>query len=348
MNLMTIVHGGDLTSATNTFGIPKGQWIDLSTGISPWSWPVPTVPEIIWQSLPDAGDGLEQAAAEFYGCDADAVLPVAGSQAGLQKIPAILDRGPVAIPFRGYEEHRLAWFKAGHDIVSYRDAGQLEQLITSGQVRHAVVINPNNPTGEIIERETLLVLKQQLQKRQGWLLVDEAFMDAVSGKSLVSESPEQGLIVLRSLGKFFGLAGLRLGFVIAPPDLWRRLTELLAPWGVSHPARWVGKQALTDIHWHRMQRQRLISQSAQWNEQLTKNFPGLRMARSPLFVSGSGDAGLCECLYRELGQLGVLVRLFEEKDRQRMIRFGLPDEKYGSKLATILHQASVRMLCTIS
>lgn len=342
---MTVVHGGDLAAASEAFGIPKSQWIDLSTGISPWSWPVPTVPKAIWQSLPDGRDGLEQAAADFYGCSASAVLPVAGSQEGLQKIPTLINRGPVAIPVRGYEEHRLAWFKAGHDIVGYQNAKQLEQLIASGQVRHAVVINPNNPTGEIIGREVLLALKQQLQDRQGWLLVDEAFMDADGDHSLVAEPPQTGLIVLRSLGKFFGLAGLRLGFVVAPAEIKQELEELLSPWSVSHPARWVGKQALMDVEWHRAQRQRLVSASAQWREELAMVFPELRLTLSPLFVSGVGEADFCNALYRGLGQLGVLVRLFDEKDGLRMVRFGLPCDEQRPKVEAILRQVSEGVLC---
>jgi cobalamin biosynthetic protein CobC len=196
-----------------------------------------------------------------------------------------------------------------------------------------------------MEQQRLLTMRQQLQEQRGWLLVDEAFMDTAWNNSLASEHQKDGLIVLRSLGKFFGLAGLRLGFVIAPPEILQELEEQLSPWNVSHPARWVGRQALMDVQWQKVQRQRLVSMSTQWHEQLAASFPRLRFTLSPLFVSGVGDETYCEVLYRELGQLGVLVRLFDESGGQRMIRFGLPGEKQVAKVAAILRQVSEGVLC---
>ena len=341
---MGLTHGGDLTSASREFGVPKAQWIDLSTGISPWSWPVPSVPEIVWQSLPDAGDGLEQEAVKYYGCDSSSVLAVSGSQEGLQKIPALIERGTVAIPVRGYEEHRLAWAKAGHEIVCYQDIGQLQQLVVTGQVKHAVVINPNNPTSEIVDCQQLTNIQRQLQEKGGWLLVDEAFMDMVPENSLVQECPKSGLVVLRSIGKFFGLAGLRLGFVIAPRELLRQLAAQLPPWNVSHPARWIGKQALVDTAWHKMQRQRLSFASDEWFRLLQKYFPMLQLSCSPLFVSGTGGIDSCEMIYGQLAQQGILVRLFDEIAGQSMVRFGLPKEDDMPKLNGVLAQVSRGLL----
>ena len=344
---MKLVHGGDLSSASRKFGIAKEQWIDLSTGISPWSWPVPNVPEIVWQSLPDVNDGLEQVAADYYGCDTRALLPVSGSQDGLQAIPFLLEQGTVAMPVRGYEEHRLAWCNAGHEIVPYQSAEQLQQLVSTGQVTHAVVINPNNPTGEVIDRQLLMGLQQKLKESGGWLLVDEAFIDVLPENSLATECPSSGLIVLRSIGKFFGLAGLRLGFVLAPSALLQRLEEQLPPWNVSHPARWIGKQALDDVAWHRTQRQRLQSMSEQWCQQLAARFTSLKFIASSLFVSGIGSPGLCEDIYRELGQRGVLIRVFDEIAGQRMVRFGLPTEEELPKVLKVLDQVTEGQLCTV-
>lgn len=342
---MTVIHGGDITAASREFGIPKDQWIDLSTGVSPWSWPIPDVPEVVWQSLPDAGDGLEAVAADYYGCAINTVLPVSGSQDGLQQIPGLLERGRVAIPIRGYEEHRLAWLKAGHEIVDYQDAGHLQQLVSVGQVKHAVVINPNNPTGEMIGWRQLIILQQQLQEGDGWLLVDEAFMDAQPDKSLVPNCPRPGLVVLRSIGKFFGLAGMRLGFVIAPQGLLEMLAGQLPPWNVSHPARWIGKQALADKAWHLLQQQRLTSMSDQWYRQLDASFTGLRFSASPMFVSGVGDAILCDAVYKELGQRGVLVRRLDDIAGQRMVRFGLPREDNMPQVTSVLRQLAGGKLC---
>ena len=214
---VALKHGGDLSEASEVFGIPKDQWIDLSTGISPWSWPVPEVPESVWRALPDACDGLEEAAANYYGCDPGVLLAVPGSQYALQHIPFHIDRGRVAIPARGYAEHRAAWLNAGHEVVDYKNAEQLAQLAAGHEVQHAVVINPNNPTGEMVGSQQLMAMQQQLHSVGGWMIVDEAFVDALPGNSLVSECPQSGLVVLRSVGKFFGLAGLRLDLSWRPP-----------------------------------------------------------------------------------------------------------------------------------
>lgn len=342
-----LIHGGDLSTASREFGIAKERWIDLSTGISPWSWPVPSVPEIVWQSLPDLGDGLEQVAADYYGLDTSALLPVSGSQDGLQVIPSLLEQGKVAIPVRGYEEHRRAWVNAGHKIVPYQSAEQLQQLVSTRQVAHAVVINPNNPTGEMIDRPLLIRLQQQLQENGGWLLIDEAFMDVLPENSLATECPRPGLIVLRSIGKFFGLAGLRLGFVLAPRALLQELEGQLPPWNVSHPARWIGKRALADDAWCRTQRQRLQSVSGQWHQQLVTQFPSLQFKTSSLFVSGTGQSDLCENIYRELGQRGVLIRVFDEIEGQRMVRFGLPTEEKLPKVLKVLDRMAEEQLCTV-
>jgi cobalamin biosynthetic protein CobC len=337
---VALKHGGDLSEASEVFGIPKDQWIDLSTGISPWSWPVSEVPESVWKALPDARDGLEEVAANYYGCDPCVLLAVPGSQYALQHIPFHIDRGRVAIPVRGYAEHRAAWLNAGHEVVDYKNAEQLAQLAAGHEVQHAVVINPNNPTGEMVGSQQLMAMQQQLHSVGGWMIVDEAFVDALPGNSLVSECPQSGLVVLRSVGKFFGLAGLRLGFIVAPSILLQALANDLPPWHVSHPARWVGKQALADTVWHQVQQQRLKSEANIWQQILSKHFPELRLSVSPLFVSGVGEAGYCERLYQVLGQCGVLVRLFDDINGQRMLRFGLPAEKDLSKAMVVLKQVA--------
>jgi len=337
---VALIHGGDLSRASQTFGVAKERWIDLSTGISPWSWLVPAVPEIVWQSLPYAGDGLESAASDYYGCDARSLLAVPGSQYAIQCIPALIPKGAVAMPVRGYAEHRLSWFKAGHDIVDYDGLAQLQQLVSERRVKHVVVINPNNPTSEMIVRQQLMEILQQLQVAGGWLLVDEAFMDGVPENSLVPECPKSGLVILRSIGKFFGLAGLRLGFVMAPPVLLQKLDSQSPPWHVSHPARWVAKQALADFSWQRIQRQRLEEVSLHWCQVLTERFSALEFSGSLLFVTGRGEAESCEAIYQELGKNAVLVRLFDEIKGQRMVRFGLPGERNMPKVAAILQQAT--------
>jgi L-threonine-O-3-phosphate decarboxylase len=335
----SLEHGGNLPLASRRFNIPVAQWIDLSTGISPWSWPVPAVPQHVWQTLPYADEELETAAARYYGCDRAALLAVPGSQYALQYTPTWLRRGTVAMPLRGYAEHRAAWERAGHQLVEYADGEALQHLVVAGVVDHALVINPNNPTGEVISAQQLLRLHATLRAQDGWLVVDEAFADVTPSISLASRCPTPGLIVYRSAGKFFGLAGLRLGFLLAPPDLSAQLQLAMPPWLLSHPARWVGTAALLDIEWQTQQQARLTHSAAQWLQDLRETVPALVFTGTSLFVSGVGDAAYCEALYDSLGRRAVLLRLFESSEGQRILRFGLPLPETRGKSIHLLREA---------
>ena len=148
---MGLEHGGNLCAAASRFNIPQHLWLDLSTGISPWSWLVPAVPQRVWQTLPQADAQLESTAAGYYRCSSESVLAVPGSQCALQSTPVLLPRGRVAMPSRGYAEHRLAWRTAGHQIVEYHDTAALATLVREGTVQHAVVIHQHQDSPELRE-----------------------------------------------------------------------------------------------------------------------------------------------------------------------------------------------------
>lgn len=345
---MKLEHGGNISAAAQRFGIPEERWIDLSTGISPWCWPVPDVPQHVWQTLPYPDNQLESLAAQYYGCDAAAILAVPGSQYALQYTPGLLPRGLVALPQRGYAEHRAAWQRAGHRVVEYRDAAALVELVSAGSVDHALVINPNNPTAELIPAQQLQALHHCLAGSGGWLVVDEAFGDVSRCESLASLCPAPGLIVYRSLGKFFGLAGVRLGFLLAPHSLSARLDETMPPWSVSHPARWIGAAALADKAWQEQQQHRLQRGAQQWQQVLQASVPGLRFNSTDLFVSGSGETAYCDALFQAVGRRGVLLRLFEPIAGYSVLRFGLPLPEILAEVAQLIREAVEECECELS
>lgn len=330
--MKTLIHGGQLANATETYGIPRERWLDISTGISPWSWPTPLVPESVWQRLPEADGNLEATAAQFYGCSTTSLLPVPGSQYAISKFPHLLPAGRVALPLWGYEEHRRAWESAGHEPAFYDNVEHLQTLITDSSLCYAVVINPGNPSAELIEPTQLQRLAETLAQRSGHLLVDEAFMDCTPNHSLAANRPGN-VTVLKSVGKFFGLAGIRLGFVITDQTLLSSLEQRLDPWAVNHPARWLGERALSDTRWIQLQRQRLIQASSHWGSILANVFPRNKLHSSPLFVSLKCDWQMGKLLFDAAARQALLLRLIGPVNGEGMIRFGIPTE---SNLKTTL------------
>lgn len=308
-------HGGRLRAAAAQYNIPLGDWLDLSTGINPHPWPVPTLPADCWQRLPEDNDGLEAAAAAYYG-NAN-LLPVAGSQAAIQWLPHLLPRAVVACHSPLYNEHPPAWQRAGHRLRQLPNAS-LSRLL-SAATPYVLLCNPNNPTAEQHPYAATVDAAKQLKKRGGWLIVDEAFMDPTPENSLAplagsEEAPN--LIVLRSLGKFFGLAGLRVGFVFAAPDLLQKLADLLGPWSVAGPSRAAARLALANTEWQNAMRPQLHAAAQRLHDLLQ---PYGEIKHTALFATlNTPDS---ETLHNFLAQHGILTRHFAANS---LLRFGLP------------------------
>ncbi|MFM0160839.1 threonine-phosphate decarboxylase CobD [Paraburkholderia sediminicola] len=312
--LNAVVHGGNLHEAAERYGIPYAQWLDLSTGINPHGYPVPPVPADVWRRLPDDGDGFAARAARYYGApDAAHVLPVAGSQAAIRALPSLLPRARVGIAPLTYSEYGPAFERAGHEVVPLDVSWDtLPDVLT-----HVVVVNPNNPTAEHLSAGKLLHWHAQLTARGGTLLVDEAFADAMPSASLAASTHLDGLIVLRSPGKFFGLAGVRAGFVLGAPAWLDALRHTLGAWTVSGPARHAVKAAFEDDVWQQQMRTRLDAESARLVSLL--HAQGFATHSTPLFA-WTGDARAA-ALHEALARLGVWTRLFTASGS---VRFGLP------------------------
>ncbi|KKM85139.1 hypothetical protein LCGC14_1292020 [marine sediment metagenome] len=320
---MRLEHGGRLNEAVERWSIPRAQWLDLSTGINPVGWPVPLVPAEIWQRLPEADDGLEDIIREWAGAAAlAACVPVPGSQAAIMALPGLRSPCRVGVPVPGYREHGQCWRNAGHEVVPVSheqircgDSGYDDRWLDRLDV--LVWINPNNPTGEIVPPATLMRWHERLRRRGGWLVVDEAFMDATPAFSVCAHSGRKGLFVFRSLGKFFGLAGARAGAVFANGAEADRLKAALGPWPLSGPARHVMAQALTDTAWQLNTCMSLQHSAGRLRE--TLQAAGLTLiGGSALFQTVRVDNP--QALADHLAARAVLVRVFEQPG---MLRFGL-------------------------
>ncbi|MDO7897839.1 threonine-phosphate decarboxylase CobD [Pseudomonas citrulli] len=310
-------HGGRLRNAALHYGIAEADWLDLSSGLAPWPFDVPAIPLRAWARLPESEDGLEQAACDYY--SAAQVLPVAGSQMAIQLLPRLRRAGKVGVLSPCYAEHAEAWRRSGYIVREVLEA-EVDFFLDSLDV--LVVVNPNNPTGQRLAPERLLDWHARLAQRGGWLVVDEAFMDVTPQHSLAAYSHQVGLIVLRSFGKFFGLAGVRLGFVLAERHLLRLLAEQVGPWAVSGPTRVLGQACLLDSAAHLRQRRRCEQASQRLAATLEHHgFPP------------QGGCGLfqwrvtehAQALHEFMARRGILLRLFLNTSS---LRFGLPADDH--------------------
>ena len=319
-------HGGRLRQAALDYGIAESQWLDLSSGLAPWPFAIPAIPERAWARLPETDDGLEQAACQYYG--APHVLPVPGSQCAIQLLPRLRRSGKVGVLSPCYAEHAESWRRNGFIV---REVLEQEVDIYLDTLDVLVVVNPNNPTGLNLPPERLLDWHARLAQRGGWLVVDEAFMDNTPELSLAAESGRSGLIVLRSFGKFFGLAGVRLGFVLAELKLLKLLAEQVGPWAVSGPTRIVGQACLLDTQGHARQRERSELASARLQHLLGQHdlLPQGGCALFQWLITPEAEQ-----LHDFMARRGILLRLFTSNSS---VRFGLPaDEADWLKLQEAL------------
>ncbi|WP_075172230.1 threonine-phosphate decarboxylase CobD [Neptunomonas phycophila] len=337
--LDSVFHGGDIRRASQEFDIALCDWLDLSTGINPYTYPLPDAPTSVWRNLPYDDYSLLVAAKRYY--NTEHILPVAGSQQAIEIIPRLFSNAQsalkVAVLSPSYAEHTEQWCRYGHDVWPV-SLDELESKLDVWDL--IVVVRPNNPTTEMIVRDRIERWRQTLQKRSGIVIVDEAFMDAEPHHaSLTCIQPEmpEGLIVLRSIGKFFGLAGIRLGFVVANPAYLNRLQGERGLWAVSGPALWAGQSCLSDEIWQQEMRAHLNSQSILLSDLLERMH--LPHARTPLFCYV--PTASAEQIYRLLAQQGILTRLFEHIPA---IRIGLPPNQAAAhRLEAALHDMTARI-----
>ena len=310
-------HGGEVDAAAEHYGIPRDRWLDLSTGINPKPYPLPELALEYWHRLPDASLDiwLRESAANYYRvADPEQVVAAPGSQAIIQLLPRLLPKTRVAVVAPTYCEHVTCWLAAEHSVVEVRAPEEAPE--DAGVV---VLANPNNPDGRLFNPERLLRLTEQR-----FLIVDEAFADVVPNISLATHAGRPNLIILRSFGKFFGLAGMRLGFALTSEGFAPRLRRALGPWAVSGPAAAIGAVALADDAWVRAARVRLMAAAGRLDGLLMR--AGLRIAGGTSLFRLVEHVG-AEELFDLLARSAILVRRFTE--RPQWLRFGTPRDDEG-------------------
>jgi cobalamin biosynthetic protein CobC len=320
-------HGGDVAAARRLFPGAPEPFADLSTGINPHAYPLPPFPPEVFARLPAPDDVARLAAVAAAAYDArGAVVAAPGTQILLPLVAALVPPGRAAVRGPTYGEFARAAALAGHRVTETADLAGLADADL------AIVANPNNPDGRLTDKDALRALAEVLRRRGGLLVVDEAFMDVGPADASLAADALANVVVLRSFGKFHGLAGLRLGFALAPPDLAARLVAALGPWAVSGPAIEAGLAALGDRAWSATMRARLAVESLRLDA----------MLRGPkrTVVGGTSlfrlvESERADALFHHLGRAGIMVRRFAQQPA--WLRFGLPaDEPQWERLRAAL------------
>ncbi|WP_299177568.1 aminotransferase class I/II-fold pyridoxal phosphate-dependent enzyme [uncultured Neptuniibacter sp.] len=315
-----LIHGGDLQTAQRRFGIPLSDWLDLSTGINPTAYPLPELTAELFQQLPYQSEAFGAAVHCYYGGEG---VACSGTQQAIEQLPQLLPSLPVLLPECGYQEHRYSWGASGAALSYYpaddldRATAGIEQHLQLGEPFHLLLINPNNPTGLQFSPQQICQWAERMPQG-GYLIVDEAFIDLSPEQSVLSDyarfSALGNLIVLRSFGKFFGLAGIRLGFIFANESLMARMTTAFGPWAVNGPAQQIAINALQDKTWQQRASAQITVSAAltrQIWQPLAEAVDAEWLASDGLFLSFRLKRETAKQIYQFFAQRGVLIRLVQ-------------------------------------
>jgi cobalamin biosynthetic protein CobC len=320
-----LFHGGRLAAARAEHPLAPQPWLDVSTGINPDGYRAGRTSAEALTRLPDPAEtaALEAAAASAFGCDPDRVAAVPGAEAGLRLLPGLLDVARVAVASPTYGSHADAWRQARVETTEVERSALFQQPTDA-----LVVVNPNNPDGAMTPGADLVAAAERR-----WLVIDESFVDTTPAMSAIPH-PGERTVVLRSFGKFYGLPGLRLGFVVGSPALARRVRERTGDWPVGGDAVVMGQAAYADTGWAVKARASLV-----WD---MERLDGLLTATGFTIVGGTPLFRLARCEDAKgrawrLGEQGVLVRTFAHDPT--LIRFGLPGRRNWRRLQAALEMS---------
>jgi len=320
-------HGGNIQEICSRYGLEPGGLLDFSANINPLGYP-PGLSKTLREGLssilhyPDINcTRLRRAICQKTRHKEEEVLIGNGSTELMYLIPRAFrpQKGLVFEPT--YSEYGRALRLAGANVeklvstgdTSFRpDLGSASGKLTSGQSQMVFLCNPNNPTGNLIKKEEILALAEGLP--QSLIVVDEAFMDFVDEPHKYTVLPEAGrvknLIVLRSMTKFFGYPGLRLGYMVAHREVISQAEGHKEPWTVNALAQLAGEAALKDEDFIFRSREYMASEKSFLYRELSRLGgikpipPTVNFITSKITLEGLTSAGLKEMLIRK----GLLIR----------------------------------------
>lgn len=315
-------HGGGVDGAIACFGGQRSDWIDLSTGINPVPYPLGQVPASAWGALPDqaASDALLAAARALWQVPKDAaILAAPGASALIARLPALRPKGRVVIEGPTYNEHAAGFQAAGW---------QVQTTHAPGPATARVIVHPNNPTGQ---------WHSDFTPDTDFSVIDESFCDVAPNRSLLPRLDLQKSLVLKSFGKFWGLAGLRLGFAIGNRADIAKLAQMLGPWPVSGPAMHIGARALADHDWAKATRARLAADAARMDGEMAAQ-NAVPLGGTTLFrLYQVGDALAWQA---HLARAHIWSRVFPYAGN--WLRLGLPAPKAWPRVSAAIASATAK------
>lgn len=323
------IHGGDILTASKQYGIATSDWLDISTGLNPEAYPTDALTAATFQKLPYIQPDFIQAAISYYGNPN--LLAINGIQTAIKQLPSILKTQPILLPEYGYSEYQYQWQQQNTQIKYYpafdsQAAYQtIQKLLTTKQPFNLVIINPNNPTGMTFNPDRLRQIAEQMPTGS-YLIIDEAFIDLTPQISVLQQHLYPNMIVLRSFGKFFGLAGIRLGFIFAAKEIRLKLQQKLGLWHVNGPAQALAIMALTDNNWQQKMQQRIrknASMTQQILQPLMDKYQISKPIHTPLFSSYCLSREQAQKIEQHFGKNGVLIRRIKLNQTQELLRFGI-------------------------
>ncbi len=324
-------HGGNLSYISINYPQAPRPYIDLSTGITPYPYPL-VLDNALANRLPDVNEVQMaiKSAAKYYGADSFRINMAAGMQPLMFAIASLRFQtngaSSVAILSPTYSEYEKIWLSGGHKVTNVQNIEEMQQADV------AVICNPNNPDARVLGPELLVALAAELAKKNGWLIVDESFADLVPEISVISHMQSQkNIIIMRSCGKFFGIAGLRVSFAVAPWEISDWLRAVSGSWPVATPVCCALPSMFSDSGWIENQHINLARESVVWRDILSDYFKVI--GHSYLFTLVEADASYW---HKKLAESGVLVRMFDYN--KGWLRFGLPALENIPRMKNILNE----------
>ncbi|MFC7290423.1 threonine-phosphate decarboxylase CobD [Hirschia litorea] len=318
-----LVHGGSLDYMVQQFPSAPKPWLDLSTGINPRPYPIASIQVSALNHLPTttAYDNCRKAMATAFLCPKETIMPAPGSEVLIRLLPTIIKPKKIAVLSPTYGDHLKVWRMEGLDVVESPDL-----LLENKNADCVVLCNPNNPDGQTFNYETLTALHTLMRERNGWLILDEAYIDLYPHLSFCSQAGADNLIILKSIGKFYGLAGLRLGALIAPPPILNAMAQRLGVWSISDFALDIGAKVYKDAAWKTQTRTHLQGASQRLRAILLQ---------AGLTITGSTDlfsfveTQNAHSLWEQLAKLGIYTRRFSWSETH--LRIGMPADEAGER-----------------